>query len=132
MKIRCSQPSTACASRSRSSTPWSRPKLDFGHLMPRSRADRPGDPHLHFCIKNIRLIGIGGEAATAHSPPMKGLGKAQHQHPLGKIVTHRLVIDPAADAVRASMGDGGMELGIRNQGRGAVAPAVEAWTWPPL
>ena len=85
--------------------------------MPRSRADRPGDPHLHFCIKNIRLIGIGGEAATAYSPTMKGLGKAQHQYPLGNIVTHRFGIDQAADAVRASMADGAMKLVISNEDR---------------
>ena len=72
----------------------------------------PINPNLHFCIKNIRLLGIGGEAATAYGPTMKVPAKAQHQWPLGEIVTHRFGLDQAEEAVKTSMADGAMKVVI--------------------
>ena len=72
----------------------------------------PINPNLHFCIKNIRLLGIGGEAATAYGPTMKVLARAQHQWPLGEIVTHRFGLDQAEEAVKTSMADGAMKVVI--------------------
>ncbi len=72
----------------------------------------PINPNLHFCIKNIRLLGIGGEAATAYGPTMKVLSKAQHHYPLDQIVTHRFGLDQAEEAVKTSMADGAMKVVI--------------------
>jgi L-iditol 2-dehydrogenase len=72
----------------------------------------PINPNLHFCIKNIRLLGIGGEAATAYGPTMKVLAKAQHHYPLDQIVTHRFRLDQAEEAVKTSMADGAMKVVI--------------------
>jgi L-iditol 2-dehydrogenase len=70
------------------------------------------NPNLHFCIKNIRLLGIGGEAATAYQPTMKVLAKAQRHYPLGEIVTHRFPLEEAEQAVKMSMEDGAMKVVI--------------------
>jgi threonine dehydrogenase-like Zn-dependent dehydrogenase len=72
----------------------------------------PINPNLHFCIKNIRLLGIGGEAATAYGPTMKVLAKAQHHYPLDQIVTHRFGLDHAEEAIKTSMSDGAMKVVI--------------------
>jgi L-iditol 2-dehydrogenase len=72
----------------------------------------PINPNLHFCIKNIRLLGIGGEAATAYGPTMKVLAKAQHLYPLGEIVTHRFGLEQADEAVQTAMADGAMKVVI--------------------
>ncbi len=72
----------------------------------------PINPNLHFCIKNIRLLGIGGEAATAYGPTMKVLARAQHHLPLHEIVTHRFGLHQADEAVRTSMADGAMKVVI--------------------
>jgi L-iditol 2-dehydrogenase len=76
----------------------------------------PINPNLHFCIKNIRLLGIGGEAATAYGPTMKVLAKAQHHYPLDQIVTHRFSLDQAEDAIKTSMTDAAMKVVIGNAG----------------
>lgn len=70
------------------------------------------NPNRHFCIKNIRLLGIGGEAATAYGPTMTVLAKAQHHYPLGEIVTHRFGLEQAEDAVMTSMADEAMKVVI--------------------
>ncbi len=70
----------------------------------------PINPNLHFCIKNIRLLGIGGEAATAYGPTMKVLAKAQHLYPLGEIVTHRFGFERADEAIHTAMADGAMKV----------------------
>jgi threonine dehydrogenase-like Zn-dependent dehydrogenase len=72
----------------------------------------PINPNLHFCIKNIRLLGIGGEAATAYGPTMKVLAKAQHHYPLDQIVTHRFALDHSEEAIKTSMSDGAMKVVI--------------------
>jgi L-iditol 2-dehydrogenase len=75
----------------------------------------PINPNLHFCIKNIRLLGIGGEAATAYGPTMKVMARAQHHLPLHEIVTHLYGLEQAEEAVRTSMADGAMKVVIAQQ-----------------
>jgi L-iditol 2-dehydrogenase len=70
------------------------------------------NPNLHFCIKNIRLLGIGGEDVTSYEPTLRVLARAQHTLPLGEIVTHRYSLEQAEEAVRTSMADGAMKVVI--------------------
>jgi len=72
----------------------------------------PINPNLHFCIKNIRLLGIGGESATAYGPTMKVLARAQRHYPLGEVVTHRFGLEQAGEALTTSMADGAMKVVI--------------------
>jgi threonine dehydrogenase-like Zn-dependent dehydrogenase len=43
---------------------------------------------------------------------MKVLARAQHQWPLGEIVTHRFGLEQAEEAVKTSMADGAMKVVI--------------------
>lgn len=71
----------------------------------------PISPHL-LCSKNIRLIGVNGEAATAYGPSLQALGRYRQHYPLHKIVTHRYPVEQAEAALRHSMTDECMKIVI--------------------
>lgn len=71
----------------------------------------PVNPHL-LCSKNIRLIGINGEAATAYGPSLQALRRYRQHYPLHKIVTHRYPVEQAEAALRHSMTDDCMKIVI--------------------
>jgi threonine dehydrogenase-like Zn-dependent dehydrogenase len=71
----------------------------------------PINPHL-LCSKNIRLIGINGEAATAYGPSLQALRRYRQHYPLHKVVTHRYPIEQAEAALRHSMTDDCMKIVI--------------------
>jgi L-iditol 2-dehydrogenase len=71
----------------------------------------PINPHL-LCSKNIRLIGINGEAATAYGPSLQALRRYRQHYPLHKIVTHRYPVEQAEAALRHSMTDDCMKIVI--------------------
>ncbi|NJN93860.1 MAG: hypothetical protein HC875_07105 [Anaerolineales bacterium] len=71
----------------------------------------PINPHL-LCSKNIRLIGINGEAATAYGPSLQALRRYRQHYPLHKIVTHRYPVEQAEAALRHSMTDECMKIVI--------------------
>jgi threonine dehydrogenase-like Zn-dependent dehydrogenase len=64
----------------------------------------PLSPHL-ICSKNLRIVGVGGEAITAYGPSLDALRRYRRHYPLEKFVTHRYPIEEADAAVRASMAD---------------------------
>ncbi|UCH51385.1 MAG: zinc-binding dehydrogenase [Chloroflexota bacterium] len=68
-------------------------------------------PHL-LCAKNLRIIGIGGEAITAYHPSMEALLRYRQHYPLHKIVTHRYPVEEAEAAMRCSMTDDSMKVVI--------------------
>lgn len=68
-------------------------------------------PHL-LCSKNVRIIGIGGEAITAYGPSMEGMDRYQKHYPLDKFVSHYYPVDKAEEAVRFSMTDDCMKVVI--------------------
>ena len=68
-------------------------------------------PHL-ICSKNIRIIGIGGEAITAYGPSLEAFRRYRHLYPLQKIVTHRYPVERAEEAIRCSMTDDSMKVVI--------------------
>lgn len=62
----------------------------------------PLSPHL-LCSKNIRLIGINGEAATAYAPSLQALRRYRQHYPLHKFVTHRYSVEQAEAALRHAL-----------------------------
>jgi threonine dehydrogenase-like Zn-dependent dehydrogenase len=64
----------------------------------------PISPHL-LCSKNVRLVGVNGEAATAYGPSLQALRRYQQHYPVHKIVTHRYPVEQAEAALRFSMTD---------------------------
>jgi threonine dehydrogenase-like Zn-dependent dehydrogenase len=74
----------------------------------------PINPHL-ICSKNIRMIGVGGEAITAYAPSMELLRRYRKHYPLEKFVSHRYPIEEAEAALRHSMADDSMKVVIASK-----------------
>jgi threonine dehydrogenase-like Zn-dependent dehydrogenase len=68
-------------------------------------------PHL-LCSKNLRIIGIGGEAITLYGPSLEAFRRYRQHYPLHKIVTHRYPVEEAEAAIRFSMTDDCMKVVI--------------------
>lgn len=68
-------------------------------------------PHL-ICSKNLRIIGIGGEAITAYGPSMEGMERYQKHYPLAKFVSHYYPLEETEDALNFSMTDDCMKVVI--------------------
>lgn len=68
-------------------------------------------PHL-LCAKNIRIIGIGGEAITAYGPTLEAFRRYRQHYPLHKFVTHRYPVAEAEAALNFSMTDDCMKVVI--------------------
>jgi threonine dehydrogenase-like Zn-dependent dehydrogenase len=68
-------------------------------------------PHL-ICAKNLRIIGIGGEAITAYGPALEAFRRFRRHYPLHKFVSHRYPVEQAEAALRMSMTDDAMKVVI--------------------
>jgi threonine dehydrogenase-like Zn-dependent dehydrogenase len=68
-------------------------------------------PHL-ICAKNLRIIGIGGEAITAYGPALEAFRRYRQHYPLHKFVSHRFPVEEAEAALRLSMTDDCMKVAI--------------------
>lgn len=71
----------------------------------------PISPHL-LCAKNVRIVGVNGEAATAYGPSMEALGRYRRHYPLHKVVTHRFAVEEAEAALKVAMTDDCMKVVI--------------------
>ena len=71
----------------------------------------PLHPHL-ICAKNLRIIGIGGEAITAYGPALEAFRRYRRHYPLHKFVSHRYPVHEAEAALRFSMTDDSMKVVI--------------------
>lgn len=68
-------------------------------------------PHL-VCSKNLRIVGIGGEAITAYGPSLEAFRRYRANYPLHKVVSHRYPVMEAEAALRFSMTDDCMKVVI--------------------
>lgn len=64
------------------------------------------------CTKNLRIIGIGGEAATVYGPTMDALERYMKHYPLDKIVSHFFCVEEAEKAIQFSMNGDCMKVAI--------------------
>ncbi len=74
----------------------------------------PINPH-RICSKNIRIIGVNGEAATAYGPSLQALHRYGKHYPVHKIVTHRYPVQQAKEAIELAMTDECMKVVIASQ-----------------
>lgn len=74
------------------------------------------NPNVDICVKNVLVLGVGGEAATSYRPAMRVLARNQDRLPLSKLVTHRLPLERAADALEIAQNDGAMKVVIAPNG----------------
>ena len=68
------------------------------------------NPNRDICTTNVTVIGVGGEQATAYASSMELLARNHDRLPLDRIVTHRLALEDARDALELSQRDGAMKV----------------------
>jgi len=68
------------------------------------------NPNRDICTRNVAVIGVGGETATTYTPAMELLARNQDRLPLDLIVTHRMQLEQAAEAVEIAQRDGAMKV----------------------
>ncbi len=64
------------------------------------------------CAKNVTVVGIGGERATSYMPSLRLMEQNLDRLPLERIVTHRLPLDDAAQAVELAQTDEATKVAI--------------------
>ena len=70
------------------------------------------NPNADICTKNVSVIGIGGETATAYLPSMRLMAANLDRLPFDRIVTHRFPIDRAQEAVELAQTEAAMKVVI--------------------
>jgi threonine dehydrogenase-like Zn-dependent dehydrogenase len=70
----------------------------------------PINPNADICTKNVSVIGVGGETATSYLPAMNLLVRNLDRLPLTEIVTHRMPLERATEAIELSQRDGTMKV----------------------
>jgi L-iditol 2-dehydrogenase len=62
----------------------------------------PVNPNRDVCTRNVCVLGIGGETADGYAPAMDEMAAWLDKLPLATVVTHRLPLERAAEAIRIS------------------------------
>jgi threonine dehydrogenase-like Zn-dependent dehydrogenase len=60
------------------------------------------NPNRDVCTRNVCVLGIGGETAEGYAPAMDEMAAWLDKLPLATVVTHRLPLERAAEAIRIS------------------------------
>jgi len=68
------------------------------------------NPNADICTKNVSVIGVGGETATSYLPAMNLLARNLDRLPLTDIVTHKMPLERATEAIELSQRDGTMKV----------------------
>ncbi len=68
------------------------------------------NPNRDICTTNVTVIGVGGETATGYAPAMELLARNRDRLPLDRIVTHRMALEDAHDALELSQQDGATKV----------------------
>ena len=68
------------------------------------------NPNRDICTRNVAVIGIGGERATSYAPSLELFARGRDRLPLDRIVTHRLALENASEAIEIAQRDGAMKV----------------------
>ena len=79
----------------------------------------PINPNSAICTRNVAVLGIGGERATAYEPSMRLMAANLGRYPLNRVVTHRFGLDSAAEAVATAQYGEAMQVVIDPAAAGA-------------
>jgi threonine dehydrogenase-like Zn-dependent dehydrogenase len=71
-------------------------------------------PHL-LCAKNIRILGIGGEALTQYGPSLLAFQNYRKFYPMEKIVSHRFTVEQADEAMQRALSGESMKVVIASK-----------------
>jgi threonine dehydrogenase-like Zn-dependent dehydrogenase len=58
----------------------------------------------------VTVIGVGGERATSYAPSLELLARNRDRLPIDLIVTHRLRLEDAREALELAQRDGAMKV----------------------
>ncbi len=72
----------------------------------------PVNPNSDICTRNVAVLGIGGETATAYEPSMRLMAAGLRRYPLDQVVTHKYPLDRAAEAVGTAQSGEAMQVVI--------------------
>ena len=62
----------------------------------------PVNPNRDICTRNVCVLGIGGETSEGYVPAMAAMAAHLDELPLDRVVTHRLSLEDAEEAIRVS------------------------------
>jgi len=86
------------------------------------------NPNADICTKNVSVIGVGGETATSYVPAMNLLARNLDRLPLTEIITHRMPLERASEAV--VLGCNGTRRDLRNfPSRTVSTPTFRSTSW---
>jgi len=68
------------------------------------------NPNADICTRNVTVIGVGGETATSYIPAMNLLVRNLDRLPLTEIITHRMPLERAGEAIELAQRDGTMKV----------------------
>ncbi len=72
----------------------------------------PINPNSDICTRNVAVLGIGGETATAYEPSMRLMAAGLRKYPLDRVVTHKFPLDRAAEAVAVAQSGEALQVAI--------------------
>jgi threonine dehydrogenase-like Zn-dependent dehydrogenase len=70
----------------------------------------PVNPNRDICTRNVCVLGIGGETSDGYVPAMAAMAAHLDELPLRHVVTHRLPLDDAQEAIRLSQSPAAMKV----------------------
>src|SRR4051794_19185856 len=68
------------------------------------------NPAADICTRNVTVLGIGGELLSGYAPALELLARHHDRLPLDRIVTHRLPLRQAKQAIELAQRDGAMKV----------------------
>jgi threonine dehydrogenase-like Zn-dependent dehydrogenase len=68
------------------------------------------NPNSDICTKNVSIIGIGGETATSYLAGMRLMAANLDRLPFDRIVTHRMPLDRAEEAMAIARDGASMKV----------------------
>ena len=68
------------------------------------------NPNSDICTKNVSVIGVGGETATSYLPSMRLMAANLKRLPFERIVSHRMPLERAQEALELAQTDNAMKV----------------------
>ena len=75
------------------------------------------NPNSDICTRNVSVIGIGGETAGSYLPAMRLMAANLRHLPFERIVTHRMPLERAQEAVELAQTNAAMKVVMAPNGR---------------
>ena len=77
------------------------------------------NPNSDICTKNVSVIGVGGETATSYLPSMRLMAANLKRLPFERIVSHRMPLERAQEALELAQTDAAMKVVMAPNGGAA-------------